>query len=167
MLAVLAVLENMQQDIPLAAVLRSPLLGEALSDADLADIRATRQDPIFTRRCGGMRESGADESLRRKVAGRIDMLDRWRAAARLKPLAEVIATIYEQTGALEYATLLNDGLQCRANLVSLLQRARQFGQFSRQGLRRFVTFVQEMIRLGRGRRRRQRQLVRGRMSCGS
>ncbi len=149
MLAVLAVLENMQQDIPLAAVLRSPLLGEALSDADLADIRAARQDLEFHQAVRWYARSGPEEPLRRRVAGRVDMLERWRRDARLKPLAEVIATVYEQTGALEYVTLLNDGLQCRANLVSLLQRARQFGQFSRQGLRRFVTFVQEMIRSGK------------------
>ena len=61
----------------------------------------------------------------------------------------MISAIYQETGILEYVTLLRDGPQCRANLMSLYERARQFGQFSRQGLRRFVTFITEMIRSGR------------------
>ncbi len=197
-LCLFQVLENMRQDIPLAAVLRSPLFGEALSDADLAAIRMARPDLEFhaavraygqgdrgqgtgdsrvagrgsrverqqqsTRdsRLGetagdrrgettgdGGRDVEADDVLRCKVAERLERLDRWRGEARLRPLAEVIAGIYEETGLLEYVTLLDGGVQCRANLVSLYERARQFGQFSRQGLRRFVAFVSEMIRAGR------------------
>lgn len=148
MLALLAVLENMQQDIPLAAVLRSPLLGEGLTDADLVDIRTARQYLDFHQAVRWYGESGSDELLRRKLAARIDMLDRWRDQARLQPLSELIASIYQETGILEYVTLLEDGPQCRANLESLYQRARQFGQFNRQGLRRFVSFINEMIRAG-------------------
>jgi ATP-dependent helicase/nuclease subunit A len=149
MLCLLRVLENMQQDIPLAAVLRSPLFGEAFSDADLVDIRLARGDLPFHRAVRSYAQSGADMDLRRRLAGRMEMLDRWRAAARLQPLSEVIAGIYQETGLVEYATLLSDGPQCRANLMSLYERARQFGQFSRQGLRRFVNFIAEMIRSGR------------------
>jgi ATP-dependent helicase/nuclease subunit A len=149
MLSLLAVLENMQQDIPLAAVLRSPLFGEALCDADLANLRIARQDLDFHQTVRWYAESGPDAALRHKVGQHMDRLERWRAEAQVRPLAEVIASIYQATGLLEYATLLSDGMQCRANLLSLYERARQFGQFSRQGLRRFVTFVHEMIKSGR------------------
>ncbi len=149
MLCLLQVLENMRQDIPLAAVLRSPLLGEALCDADLADIRLARPAAEFCEAVRWYAESGPDDVLRKKVASRLDTLDRWRGEARLRPLAELVAEIYRQTGILEYVTLLPDGRQGRANLLGLYERARQFGQFSRQGLRRFVGFVTEMIQAGR------------------
>ncbi len=148
MLCLLQVLENMRQDIPLAAVLRSPLFGPPLCDADLADMRLARPDLEFHQAVRAYTQGGANATLRHTVARQLDRLDRWRNEARLKPLAEVIASIYQETGLLEYVTLLRDGPQCRANLSSLYERARQFGQFSRQGLRRFVSFVMEMIRSG-------------------
>jgi len=149
MLSLLEVLENMQQDIPLAAVLRSPVLGQALSDADLAEIRLARPDLPFHQAVTAYALSGPDEALRCRLGKRLETLRCWRQAARTRPLAEVIARIYEETGLLEYITMTDDGLQGRANLVHLYERARQFGTFTRQGLRRFILFAREMIRSGR------------------
>ena len=54
-LAVLQVLDNMQQDIPLAAVLRSGVLGGALTEDDLVAIRSTDRDIPFHEAVSGVR----------------------------------------------------------------------------------------------------------------
>jgi len=149
MLSLLEVLENMQQDIPLAAVLRSPLLGEPLTDADLAKIRTAQPDLPFHKAVTHYEMFGDDADLRKRVSERLGMIRRWRQEAKARPLAEVIADIYRTTGFVEYVSMLDGGIQRRANLLNLYERARQFATFSRQGLRRFVKFVREMIRSGR------------------
>jgi ATP-dependent helicase/nuclease subunit A len=74
----------------------------------------------------------------------LDKLAEWRDIARRKPLADLIWHIYDQTGYLAYVSGLDDGNQRVANLLSLHQRARQFGEFLRQGLHRFMGFLNEL-----------------------
>lgn len=145
LLSLLALLDNEQQDIPLAAVLRSPLFGEPLSDSELVAIRTAARggdaDSCFHVAVAGYARSGADPKLRGRLAEIFDRMDRWRQRARRRPLADVVWEIYEESGYLAYVAGLRDGLQRRANLLQLHEYARQFGGFRRQGLYRFLRFI--------------------------
>jgi len=145
-LSVLQLLDNFRQDIPLAAVFRSPVLGEPLADEDLAAIRAwTRGSSVpFHRAVFRYARSGPDESLRSRLAQRLATLRRWRRRARLRPLAEVLWSMYEESGYFAHVSGLRDGLQRRANLLQLHEYARLFGRFNRQGLYRFLLFIDEL-----------------------
>ncbi len=147
-LSVLAVLDNMQQDIPLAAALRSPICGDPLSDTDLAMIRAdagedARYDPFHSavRRYA---QSGSDEDLRERLQARLNRLSDWRRRARRRPIADVLWEIYEESGYFAYVSGLRDGEQRRANLVELHEHARRFGEFQRQGLYRFLRYLDDI-----------------------
>ncbi len=176
-LCLLQVLDNQQQDIPLAAVLRSPLA--AIPDADdaLARIRLKyRGDDSAAGRGGGIAgvsvavdevsAAGASaqkssdpipfhEAVRRYAAEQNDELAArlkdflaeladYRDQANKRPVAELLWHIYDQTGYLAYCAGLEDGAQRVANLTELHERAGQFGSFLRQGLYRFLRFLEKL-----------------------
>jgi ATP-dependent helicase/nuclease subunit A len=147
-LALLAVLDNRRQDVPLAAVLRSPMAAIPLPDDALASIRLAyrgRGDgfvPFHQAVIQYARER--DDELAAKLRDLIHRLDRWREMAQRRPLAELIGDIYTTTGYLAFCAGLRDGEQRTANLIDLYERARQFGTFQRQGLARFLQFLQSL-----------------------
>ncbi len=140
--ALLELLDNPCQDIPLAAVLRSPLV--RLSEDDLARIRIHRRESSFFSAARAYCESGPEEPLRRRLGEFFDRLDRWRTLARRGPLARALWAIYDETGYLDYVTAMDGGAQRRANLIGLYDRARQFDEFRRRGLARFIQFVRQL-----------------------
>ncbi|HTW94098.1 MAG TPA: UvrD-helicase domain-containing protein, partial [Tepidisphaeraceae bacterium] len=201
--ALLRVLDNQRQDIPLAAVLRSPIANLPEAEESLARIRlaaagaektpspALPRDseyrvagegekavgdhdseyrgtgegekavarPDSERRVaeGGEKprdvpfheavrkyaESGNDE-LAAKLRDFLAVLNDWRRRARRQPLAELLWHIYDSTGYLAFCAGLEDGKQRVANLMHLHQRAGQFGTFARQGLHRFMRFLEAL-----------------------
>jgi len=144
-LALLSLLDNEQQDIPLATVLRSPLLGDAMSDSELAEIRvaARRIGPHvpFHAAVRAYAQDGANPALRERLSGVRSQLRTWRARIRRRPLADVLWEIYEESGYLAYVAGLREGEQRQANLLRLHEYARQFSGFKRQGLYRFLRFI--------------------------
>ncbi|ADU50900.1 recombination helicase AddA [Thermaerobacter marianensis DSM 12885] len=163
-LALLQVLDNPRQDIPLAAVLRSPVVG--LDAANLARIRLAARDTNFYEaacRVAGWdpdREepaaaadpattaSGGHGELAKRLRTFFADLARWRGYARRWPLSRVIQKIYDETGLLTFVAALPGGEQRRANLEALRERARQFDRFARQGLFRFLRFIERLRERG-------------------
>ena len=141
-LSLLAVMDNMQQDIPLAAVLRAGMLGERVTEDELAEIRVFDREVAFQEAVRRYAGSGPSERLCDKLAHRLRRIHGFRERARVQPLADVLWSIYHETGYLAYVGGLRHGDQRRRNLIALHERARQFGQFRRQGLRRFLRFVE-------------------------
>lgn len=158
-LAFLALLDNAQQDIPLAAVMRGPLLGEPFSDDDLALIRAASRDGPFHECVVRYAEQGADPGRAGRVAQFLQAVQSWRDRARQATTADLVWRLLDETGYFAYVSGLRDGAQRRANLVGLHDLARQFGAFQRQGLRRFLEFIAAM-------KDSDRDLARGSVSAG-
>lgn len=160
MLALLRVIDNPRQDIYLAAVLRSPLVG--LSAEELGYIRAAaaevapRVAPVAglkaTSRAANYLDAvlaavnvaGVSASIIARLQTFLARLERWRTAARRGPLSELIGSIYHETGFLAYAGGMPGGQQRQANLRALHDRAREFDNFAHQGLSRFLRFVRRL-----------------------
>jgi ATP-dependent helicase/nuclease subunit A len=140
-LSLLEVLDNQQQDIHLAAVLRSGVLGGRFTEDELVAIRLIDRDVPFHDTLRRYAARGGDEGLRERVAACVHLLARYRAETRQRPLADVLWRLYEETGYLAWVGGLPGGAQRRANLLRLHDRARQFGTFHRQGLHRFLRFI--------------------------
>lgn len=147
-LSLLALLDNQQQDIPLAAVLRSPLFDDPLTDSELVEIRMIGRHVPFHAAVRQYAAEGGHAGLRGRLHGVLDRLDHWRRQVRRRPLADVLWDLYEDTGYLAYVTGLSEGAQRRANLIGLHERARQFGTFGRSGLYRFLRFIDGLIDAG-------------------
>ncbi len=145
LLSLLTLLDNQQQDIPLAAVLRSPLFGQTLTDDELVEIRTAvrqrRPDTPFHAAVQDYAHRGANQELRLHLASIFDRLQHWRRRVHRRPLADVLWEIFDQSGYLAYVSGLHGGQQRRANLMRLHEYARQFDTFRRQGLHRFLQFI--------------------------
>ena len=145
-LSLLHVLDNQRQDIPLAALLRSPLSQLEDAETNLARIRAayggTPPVPfhLAVQRYAEEQSDALSDFLRVFRA----RLEHWRQEVRQRPVAEMLWSIYDQTGYLAYVAGLHNGQQREANLIELHDRARQFGSFQRQGLARFLTFLEKL-----------------------
>jgi ATP-dependent helicase/nuclease subunit A len=146
-LSLLKILDNQRQDIPLAGFLRSPLA--ALPDAEdsLARIHlayATADPAIPFHEAVGRYAQGQQDELAARLRDLQKRLEGWRTLARRRPLAQVLWTIYDETGYLAFCAGLRGGEQRQANLIELHERARQFGSFRRQGLSRFLQFLEKL-----------------------
>ncbi len=147
MLSLLRVLDNPRQDIPLAAVLRSPLFG--ISESRLAQIKLldSHHKDFYS-----LLESYALNNPQSDIAENLRTLDCWRTLARGSSLADLIWHIYSQTDYLAFVTAMPGGSQRRSNLLKLHQRAIQFENFTSSfgvvSLSRFVDFLQKLLDLG-------------------
>ncbi|MCB9852866.1 MAG: helicase-exonuclease AddAB subunit AddA [Phycisphaerales bacterium] len=151
-LGLLQLLDNEQQDIPLAALLRSPMMGEPLTDSQLVEIRTCKAigngPRPFHEAVRNYAAHGPDQGLRSQLASMFDRLSSWRTIASRRPIADVLWQIYEESGYLAYVSALPRGEQRRANLIQLHEYARQFGDFRRQGLNQFIRFIDELRESG-------------------
>ncbi|SFL33061.1 DNA helicase/exodeoxyribonuclease V, subunit A [Paenibacillus sp. 1_12] len=152
-LSLLKVIDNPFQDIPLASVLRSPIV--QLSTEQLASIRiASSQGSFYEAMClyavAGANESGLagkqtmDRDLQNKLRVFMALLDGWREEARHGALADLIWNIFRVTGFFDFVAGLPGGQQRQANLRALYDRARQYEATSFRGLFRFLRFVERM-----------------------
>lgn len=142
MLSLLQVIDNPRQDIPLAAVLRSPLVG--LTARELAEIRAVKKSGDFYAAVLAARQKSFNRELQEKLEKFLARLHAWRTKSRQGPLSSLIWSIYRETGYLDYVGAMPGGSQRQANLASLYERAAQFDQFARRGLFRFLRFVEKL-----------------------
>ncbi len=140
MLCLLQIIDNPRQDIPLAAVLRSPLMG--LNGTELADIRlAAPQHSFYDALVATSEQSDKlGEQAQRFLAD----LARWREQSRRNNLSDLIWQIYRDTGYFRYVGAMPGGAQRQANLRALHDRARQYEQTSFRGLFRFLRFIERL-----------------------
>ena len=140
MLSLLQIIDNPRQDIPLAAVLRSPIVG--LNGAELAEIRlALPQESFYA----ALVEMGRQESkLGEKVRDFLADLNRWREQARRHNLSDLIWQLYRDTGYFRHVGAMPGGAQRQANLRALHDRARQYEQTTFRGLFRFLRFIERL-----------------------
>lgn len=148
-LSLLRIIDNARQDIPIAAVLRSPIAGPPLNESQLAEIRLSGRKLPFNQAVRRYADRGTDDEIRRQLLDMFARLDEWRNRLRRQPLADVLWQILTETGYWSYVGGLRNGRQRRANLIRLHERARQFGRFARHGLHRFIRFIEDMEESGR------------------
>ncbi len=149
MLSLLKVIDNPYQEIPLAAVLRSPLVG--LDATELAQIRAAAPGVNYYEALQVFCSRKADDhapALFAHLALFRENLLRWREEAREGSLAGLIWQIYRDTGYYDLAGGMPGGNQRQANLRALYDRARQYEATSFRGLFRFLRFIERLQEQG-------------------
>lgn len=155
-ISLLRVIDNPYQDIPLAGVLRSPIVGltaEELALIRLTDKRKSYFDALVesaSEQDGAADESTEqlDEHVKSRIINFIERLERWRDEARQGSLSDLIWRIYRETGYYEWVGGLAGGLQRQANLRALYDRARQYESSTVRGLYRFLRFIDRMRETG-------------------
>ncbi|HEY5466500.1 MAG TPA: 3'-5' exonuclease, partial [Clostridia bacterium] len=158
--ALVSLLDNAAQDLPLAAVMRSRLHADpedpgsgcldgfseelllairVASDADIASAEtADPPRPYFHQAVAWYAQHGPDPMLRDCTAGFLAWLDSLRAREPYLRLTELLALVFERSGYLEYVSQLPDGAR-RAEELALFSRwADAFESGSQRGLHRFA-----------------------------
>ena len=148
LLNVLLLLDNPLQDVPLLAVLRSPLVG--LTAGDLVDIRLALRNGYFWTALNRFHEAARSSAVKPAVWLAVDQFlerfARWRRMGRDASIGQRLETILAETHYLDWlaahTTNPQRAAQCLANVRRLLTLARQFDPFQRQGVPRFLRFVE-------------------------
>ncbi len=143
-MSLLEVIDNQQQDISLAAVLRGPVANLVHPEDAMACIRlfALEQDPRppFHQAVALYALAQNDElaiALQRVLAD----LARWRQLSRQCPVDELIWTVLQDSAYLAFCAALDRGGQRIGNLMELHRRAQVFASCEKQGLYPFLQMM--------------------------
>lgn len=137
LLSLLQIIDNPEQDLPMAAILHSGLVG--LDANELGALRLTGDGslwsvmPLYA-------EQAQDERLLQFIAH----IERWRTLSRRHGVADLLWNIYETLDYINYVGAMPNGLVRRANVMALYERAKGFESSGFRGLFRFLRFVESL-----------------------
>ena len=141
-ISLLKVIDNPLQDIYLAGLLRSPIVG--ISDSQLVSIRTAHKSESFFQ-CLQLYIHANDKCpLSEKLNDFLQRLSHWRKEAKQQRLADLLWQIYRDTDLLSIVAGLPGGMQRYQNLLYLHDKAAAFDHFLRQGLSRFLRFLENL-----------------------
>ena len=154
-LSMLAVIDNPMQDIPLAAVLRSPIGG--VTDEELAWMMAEEKKSArkgqdrgiyqaFCRKLGEIEDIVGVENkqLLEKLKHFNQLLQNLRFASSYLPIHELLFLVYEKTGYYDYAASMPAGETRKANLDMLVEKASAYEKTSYKGLFQFIRYIHKL-----------------------
>ena len=137
LLSLLQIIDNPEQDLPMAAVLHSGLVG--LDANELGELRLTGDGslwsvmPLYA-------EQAQDERLLQFIAH----IEHWRTLSCRHGVADLLWDIYETLDYVNYVGAMPNGLVRRANVMALYERAKGFESSGFRGLFRFLRFVESL-----------------------
>ena len=140
-LALLKIMDNPMQDIPLVTVLRSAIF--SFTDDDLVKIRLTNRNSNFYEALIEAKNN-VDEELRIKIEDFLSKLNKWQSQINERALDELIWNIYVETNYYNYVGLMPNGNLRKANLKMLFERAKQYEKASFKGLYNFINFIDKL-----------------------
>jgi ATP-dependent helicase/nuclease subunit A len=147
LLSLLQLLDNPLQDVPCIAVLRSPLVGCSLDE--LAEIRLLTGGHFwFAINQVQSPKSKVQSETRAKVGKSLARFHRWRKLARQVSLSQCLEEVLAESHYADWLQSRPRGAQRRANVEQFLNLAQRFDQFQRQGLFRFLKFIEAQREAG-------------------
>ncbi|WP_411955083.1 helicase-exonuclease AddAB subunit AddA [Alkalibacillus sp. S2W] len=146
MLNVLKAIDNPKQDIPLASVLKSPIVG--LNEDELAQIRLHGRKVSFYEAVKQYMRAGENRDLVKRLERFFGLFEAWREEATYGALSQLIWRVYRETGYYEFVGGTPGGKQRQANLRALYDRARSYEKSAYRGLFRFLRFIEKMEERG-------------------
>lgn len=158
----LRLLDNPYQDLPLAAVLYSPLVGFSILELSLLrqalpkgrlwnalkkfpETKPTLEKKILESNVlddeQRQRLLKAVESAANKADGFAQMFDKWRKICRQISLSQTLEVVLDDTQYIAWCQGQADGVRKHSNVQVLLELTRQFDPLQRQGLTRFLRYI--------------------------
>ena len=154
LLSLLETLDNPLQDLPVLAVLHSPLAGLTIEELGVVRLAAAKthfwvalrrwselQSTKSEVRSPKSQVAGGEGGLSEKVSVFLERYGRWRRLARQVSLSHCLEAVLAETHYADWLLTQPRGEQRHANVRRLAALARQFDQFQRQGLFRFLRYI--------------------------
>ena len=138
MVALLSLIDNPRQDVPLIAVLRSPLFG--FTPDRLAEIRGNSGEGDFY---DAVKAGGGED-----CAAFLETLAALRQAAWDMDVHRLVWHIYNTLNVLGVFGAMDRGAERRENLIALSRQAEKFESGGYRGLFAFVTHLRRLLEAG-------------------
>ncbi len=135
-LSLLKVISNPMQDVPLMALLLSPIFG--FTHNEVASIRLIDRDKNLYSALLASEEMG-----NKKTKEFLKRIRAWRRMAATMPTDRLLSKLYDETGLLDLVLAMPEGETRRANLLKLSECARDYTQ-NGGSLGGFPEFVEKM-----------------------
>jgi len=162
-LSVLRTIDNPYQDIPLVAIMRSPLFfftepelaririqADASSlEPELAEIRIKSPADAFYESVKAFGSTAKKSDLQLKVAAFLAKLTNWRHLSKNSSIASLLRTIYEETSYYEFVLGITGGELRRANLDLLETVAVDYETRTTKGVYGFLHYLDHLQALGK------------------
>ena len=137
LLSLLQIIDNPEQDLPMAAVLHSGLVG--LDANELGALRLTGDGSLWS-----VMPLYANQAQDERLLQFIARIEHWRTLSRRHGVADLLWDIYETLDYVNYVGAMPNGLVRRANVMALYERAKGFESSGFRGLFRFLRFVESL-----------------------
>ena len=137
-LSFLKILDNPYQDIPMAAVLKSAIVG--LDNEELAEISLTEDATGFAEASLKRMEEAEEGKLYRFY----QMYHNLRKKVSDTPIHQLIEMVLQESGYGDYVKALPAGSQRKANLDMLVEKAIAYEKTSFKGLFHFVRYIDQL-----------------------
>ena len=143
MLDFLKLIGNQKQDLPLSALMTS-CIGR-FTDGELAQIRAAGRDyRFFHEAVEAYLKEPADAVLGEKLSAFMELIRSFRERAPYMPVDRLLTQMMDETGFRRYMEAMPGGVQRRANLMMLVDKARSFIQTGNSSLTGFLDYMELM-----------------------
>ncbi|WP_292018308.1 helicase-exonuclease AddAB subunit AddA [Megasphaera sp. UBA4382] len=140
MLALLRCIDNPEQDLPMAAVLRSPLV--KMDESALACLHLTGDGTLWQKLPAYVQTLSDEDAT--PLRDFMRHLEQWRTFSRRASVAELLQRLYEDTGYIHFVGGMPGGAVRQANLRALYERARQYEEAGYRGLFRYLQLIDKM-----------------------
>ena len=137
LLALLSIIDNPEQDLPMAAVLHSGLVG--LDANELGALRLSGEGSLWS-----LMPAYAEKAQDERLLAFIGHMERWRTLSRRHGVTDLLWDIYESQDYVNYVGAMPNGLVRRANVLALYDRAKGYEASGFRGLFRFLRFVESL-----------------------
>ena len=137
LLALLSIIDNPEQDLPMAAVLHSGLVG--LDANELGALRLSGEGSLWS-----LMPTYAEAAQDERLLSFIGHMERWRTLSRRHGVTDLLWDIYESQDYVNYVGAMPNGLVRRANVLALYDRAKGYEASGFRGLFRFLRFVESL-----------------------
>lgn len=141
-LNLLKIIDNPSQDIPLAGILRSPMVG--LSTKDLAYIKIEFPKMPLFESVKAYKEDGKETRLKEAIKLFLKELKEFRDMVPYTAIHDLITYVLDKTGYQLYTAAMPAGEKRRANLDMLVEKAISFEGTSYRGLFHFIRYIEKL-----------------------
>jgi len=141
MISLLKIIDNPVDDIPLTAVMLSPVFG--FTPDDLAEMRANHKDGSFY---GCLVHSS--ENGNAKAVCFLERIKDMRRIASTVSAGELIRRLIEDTGYNAIVAAMKDSSKRRANLNSFIDLANKYESTGKKGVLGFIRYIDNVVKSG-------------------
>lgn len=157
-LSYLKIIDNPIQDIPLASVLKSPILGINDEELSLIRIAGGKDKSLYENICDYINESMNDEEsiaksnkvleynhdLQKRLKKFNDTLGEFRIKITYMSIYDLLCEMLDKTGYYNFIKAMPSGDRRKANVDMLKERAAAYENGSYKGLFNFIRYMEKM-----------------------